>query len=144
MIVLENKEKIIDKSADFFTGFDIPFFGERAKTISLTKTTFENKKAQLKMLLLTRLGERFYLPQYGSAIYDILFEQLGDNFEKKLKNNIEREIHTWVNELSIQTIDVNTDRNNRVNINITLQDTDTLEIDDMNLIVSQEGRSWFL
>jgi hypothetical protein len=65
--------------------------------------------SNLKNLLLTARGERYMLPEFGTNIRLILFENISseEEFETQLKNEISDAIGTWMPYVIIQEIDVN-------------------------------------
>jgi phage baseplate assembly protein W len=65
--------------------------------------------SNLKNLLLTSKGERYMLPDFGTDIKTILFENISseDEFEKRIQDEITEAISTWMPYISINEIEVN-------------------------------------
>jgi phage baseplate assembly protein W len=56
-------------------GIDFPFRdSKRGDYLSLTQFESEEIKADLIHLLLTRKGSRYFLPEFGTRLYEFIFE----------------------------------------------------------------------
>ncbi len=56
-------------------GINFPFRdSSRGDYLQLTQTVAEEIKADLIHLILTRKGSRYYLPDFGTRIYEFIFE----------------------------------------------------------------------
>jgi phage baseplate assembly protein W len=75
-------------------GINFPFKnGNNGDFLNLTDIPEKEIKANLVHLLLTRKGSRYFLPDFGTNIYQYIFEPL----DEIVKNNIETEINEAVN-----------------------------------------------
>lgn len=65
--------------------------------------------SNLKNLLLTAKSERYMLPQFGTDLRFVLFENISseEEFINKISNEIKSAIETWMPFLSITQLDVN-------------------------------------
>lgn len=65
--------------------------------------------SNLKNLLLTAKGERYFEPEFGTDIRAILFENITDEeeFKERLRNEIQSAIGRWLPYLVIESILVN-------------------------------------
>lgn len=65
--------------------------------------------SNLKNLLLTAKGERYMLPEFGTNIRTVLFENISneEDFVSSLKNEITDAIGTWMPYILIEELDVN-------------------------------------
>ena len=95
--------------ADGYTyGLTFPFRDSfDGKYLSLTSYSDEEIRSELIHLLLTRKGTRYYLPDFGTRLYEFIFEPLdGPTFP-----DIDAEIRDSVNEylpgLTITNISIN-------------------------------------
>lgn len=74
--------------------------------------------SNLKNLLLTNIGERFFQPEFGTSIRKILFENITNDslFKDAIKGDISSAIKRWLPYLSIQRLDViiNVDENGAI------------------------------
>tara|TARA_R110002012_G_scaffold186759_3_gene353503 strand:+ start:256 stop:747 length:492 start_codon:yes stop_codon:yes gene_type:complete len=75
-----------------------------------TYTTNEQVQANIKNLVLTNPGERFYHPTFGIGIQGLLFENVTPGVISKVYNAIENQIQIWLPYVTIKTIDINSDR----------------------------------
>lgn len=72
-------------------GIDFPFqISEVGDYVKLTQTPNDEIRADLIHLLLTRKGTRYFLPDFGTRLYEYLFEPL----DSPTFNSIEMEIRT--------------------------------------------------
>lgn len=69
-------------------------------------TSYEQAKTNLRNLLLTRKGERIMQPEFGSGLYDLLFENLTSNLEDKLQETIENSVNYWLPYINIDEVDI--------------------------------------
>ena len=86
-------------------------------------------RSNLLNFFLTRPSERRFNPEFGTRLYNFLFEQRTEDFEDILKNIIKEDIQTWfpnvfVNQvfLDISSAQKDNDINNyiiRVNVQFT-------------------------
>ena len=75
-----------------------------------TYTTKEQVKANIKNLVLTNPGERYYHPNFGVGAQGLLFENITKDLLKALGNKIESQVSLWLPYVTIKDIEINTDR----------------------------------
>ena len=75
-------------------GINFPFRQSiNGKYLSLSESTDEEIRSNLIHLLLTRKGYRYYLPDFGTRLYEYIFEPLdGETFDV-LKTEIEETVN---------------------------------------------------
>jgi phage baseplate assembly protein W len=103
-------------------GVTLPFQRGNNGYFAQSYQTIEQIKSNIKNLLLTKRGERLMHPNFGTALYETLFEQNTDDLEIKVQNTIEESISTWMPFISIEEIIIdqsNSDRD-RYNFNVSL------------------------
>jgi len=90
--------------------------------------TLEN----LKNLLLTRKGERFYQPLFGSDLLEILFEPNISELKEEIQEIITEPINFWLPYIDIESIDIVTAEDDptlnhvmRISINVSINDFET-------------------
>ena len=85
-----------------------------------TYTTTDQVKANIRNLVLTNPGERFYHPTFGVGIQGLLFENITSGIISKVNDAIENQIQRWLPYVTIKDIDINSDRisNNELRIKI--------------------------
>ena len=85
-----------------------------------TYTTADQVKANIKNLVLTNPGERFYHPTFGIGVQGLLFENITPGLIKTLQQKIMDQIQIWLPYVTIKNIRLNTDRieNNELSIGL--------------------------
>jgi len=85
-----------------------------------TYTTKEQVKANIKNLVLTNPGERYYHPTFGAGVQGLLFENITRELLKNLISKIKSQVGLWLPYVTIKDIDINTDRidSNEIRIKI--------------------------
>jgi phage baseplate assembly protein W len=78
-------------------------------------TTEEQSISNLKNLVLTRRGERLYHPDFGTRVYDYLFEQITESTFNDLRTSLQEDIEFWLPYIVISEIRV-TDFNDRYDV----------------------------
>ena len=67
-----------------------------ASVFAQSYSTEEQAVSNLKNLLLTRKGERFMQPDFGTQIVDSLFEQSTVELETSIEDGLNEDIATWL------------------------------------------------
>ena len=94
----------IDLIPDKAVGIKLPFQGTHG-LFELSYTTEEQAISNLKNLVLTKKGERLMHPNFGTSIYDILFENISDDFFIDVEDTLRADIEFWMPYLILDTID---------------------------------------
>jgi phage baseplate assembly protein W len=71
-------------------------------------TSVDQIKTNLKMLLMTKKGERRMNPEFGSSLWEILFENFNNNIYSVVENTIRNDISRWMNYVNISQIEIDT------------------------------------
>jgi phage baseplate assembly protein W len=127
-------------------GISLPF--NAPGLFSTTYTTEAQVKSNLKNLLLTRVGERFMQPTFGTRLLDVVFEPSDDDFKQQVDDAIREPINYWLPYVQIETLETityadNTEQDHVVNISLTYSstgfntDTITLKAYESGLITVQ-------
>ena len=66
----------------------------------------EQTKENLKSLLLTRIGERYMLPEFGTNLLSMLFEPITYEFNSSIQNSVNSAIKKWLPYVVIQEFKV--------------------------------------
>jgi len=92
--------------AEFGTyGIDFPFTDSvRGDYLRLTETPEEEIKANLIHLLLTRKGSRFYLPDFGTRLYEYIFEPLDSPTFDSIESEIRDQVDKYIPNLRIENV----------------------------------------
>ena len=72
--------------------------------VRATDTTDEEIKSDLLHLLLTRRGTRYYLPDFGTRLYEFIFEPLDAQTFNSMKDEIYEQVKTYIPNLTITNI----------------------------------------
>lgn len=86
-------------------GVNFPFGdGDNGELLKLTKTPESEIKTNLIHLLLTRKGSRYYLPDFGTNLYQYIFEPLDDITMGKIEDEIIDAVEKYIPNLTIDKI----------------------------------------
>jgi hypothetical protein len=73
---------------------------------SLTETANDEIRSNLLHLILSKKGSRYYLPDFGTRIYEFIFDPLdGETFES-IKSDIEQQVAKYIPNLTINSITI--------------------------------------
>jgi phage baseplate assembly protein W len=88
-------------------GINFPFIqSDRGDFLSLTQISGDEIRANLVHLLLTRRGSRYYLPDFGTRLYEFIFEPLdGETFES-IRADIVEQVNKYIPNLTINSITI--------------------------------------
>ena len=75
-----------------------------ASVFALSYSTEEQAISNLKNLLLTRKGERFMQPDFGTIILDSIFEPSTVDLETRLQDGLNEDIEFWLPYININDI----------------------------------------
>ena len=87
-------------------GLKVPFVNGTGGYFQQSFDTNDQVKQNLINFLKTKKGERRMMPEFGTKLYNVLFEQKNENFNSIAKNIISEEINYWIPEISIQDIQI--------------------------------------
>lgn len=96
-----------NNNGNTYIGVTIPFNNPRG-IFNQSTTNINQVYSNLKNLLMTAKGERYMLPEFGTEIKYILFEQITDEetFIDAIKTDISTALKTWLPYLIIEQLDV--------------------------------------
>lgn len=98
-------------------GLQFPFNNSsRGDYLELTEYTAQQIRADLIHLLLTRKGSRYYLPEFGTRLYEFIFEPLDgltfQSIESDIRDAIQRFMpNLLVNQITIEPADQSIETN---------------------------------
>lgn len=72
----------------------------------MTTSTIDKLKSQLYVLLFTGKGTRVMLPEYGSPLYEIQFEQLSEQDFATVDDEIREAVGRWLPEIRIDQLEI--------------------------------------
>jgi phage baseplate assembly protein W len=97
---------ILDIEKDVAVGIKLPFNNTTKGVFDLSYSTEEQAISNLKNLLLTSKGERLYLPNFGTGILSLLFEQNTSEIVENLKEEISSAVGFWLPYIIVNNIDI--------------------------------------
>jgi len=105
-------------------GIDFPFrTSQFGKYLSLSQTADDEIRNNLVHLLLTRRGSRYYLPDFGSRLYEYIFEPMDsltfDNIESEIRQSCEK----YIPNLKISKISITDASNDDVDSATSVEDS---------------------
>lgn len=71
-----------------------------------TRTTKDLIKSSIRMILLTRLGERVMLPEFGSRLHELVFEPMSDVLAQLAKAYVIEAIQRWEPRVILQKVTI--------------------------------------
>ena len=92
----EFRIKPIDSEKDVAIGVKLPFSTKQGGLFELSYTTEDQAISNLKSLLLTKKGERPMRPNFGTGIWQRLFEKKGPEFNILLEKDLRQDIGFWL------------------------------------------------
>ena len=96
-------------------GIDFPFKDSlKGDYLNLTETSNNEIRANLIHLLLTRKGSRYFMPDFGTRIYDFIFEQNDLITYNLIEEEIREGVRKYIPNLEINKIII-TNAENEIN-----------------------------
>lgn len=97
----------------------------------------------LKTLLLTRKGERYHQPTFGSNLLYIIFEPNVSALKEDIIDTITEAVNEWIPYISIETIDVITNEDDPTlehNIKVTIEfSINNFDEQKITIFVNEDG-----
>ena len=88
-------------------GVNFPFYdSNNGDFLLLTPTIEAEVKSDLIHLLLTRKGSRYFLPDFGTNLYQYIFEPLDDIVIQKIEDEINNAVEKYIPNLQINKINI--------------------------------------
>lgn len=140
MAYILGKKIIKDTEVEFDNhayGFQYPTNG--GSIFEPTYTSYEAAKTNLRNLLLTAKGERIMQPEFGTGLHELIFEQIGDDFEDRLVDTITESVNFWlpyinIDEINVELTDEMKDKN-QVGMDIKFSVGDNVETDSVTFTI---------
>ena len=96
----------LDLRPNIAVGIKLPFTGKNGSLFQLSYSTEEQAISNLKNLLLTRKGERYMQPNFGTDIYDTLFDPNTEELPNILRDLLSADIAFWLPYIIINDITI--------------------------------------
>ena len=109
------KPYIEDNDTNIFIGLDLPIRKSDGHEgyFASTSTTIEAVKNNIRNLLNTEQGERFFQPNLGLNLRRFLYENVTDDSTATIENSILDTIELWLPFVEIRNIKIETNTNNQ-------------------------------
>jgi len=91
-------------------GITLPIQRGAAGFFNQSFQTKDQIKSNIKNLILTKKGERLMQPDFGTDLYEILFNPNTDELEQQIQNSIEDAIAIWMSYINV--VEIFVDQNN--------------------------------
>jgi|APSaa5957512535_1039671.scaffolds.fasta_scaffold03049_5 phage baseplate assembly protein W len=130
-----------DKDPDSKIGVVLPIRLGANGYFKQSSTLLEQTKSNLKNLLLTVKGERVGQPEFGSDLFNILFEPFDDELSSKIDSSIRDAISAWLPHVLLKGIQIDADQNsNFLEVSLTFSiETDPNAMESLTLNLQQPG-----
>lgn len=132
-----------------FVGVTLPFNNPKGIFFQST-TNIKQLFSNVRNLLLTNRGERYMLPDFGTNLKNILFENITseEEFLENIKTDIVDALNTWMPFLTIERLNVDispdatelAENDHAIKIELTLKLRDTTIYLPIRLFISTIGR----
>jgi hypothetical protein len=88
-------------------GISFPFVAStEGKYLKLTQTANDEIRSDLIHLLLTRKGSRYFLPDFGTRLYEYIFEPLDSPTFNNIESEIRESCEKYLPQLRINNISI--------------------------------------
>lgn len=88
-------------------GIDFPFRNSlKGDFLRMTETPEDEVRANLIHLLLTRKGSRYYLPDFGTRLYEYIFDQNDIITYESIEDEIREGVKKYIPNLDINSITI--------------------------------------
>lgn len=106
-------------------GIDYPFRdSSKGDYVKLTESPEREVRANLIHLILTRKGTRYYLPDFGTRIYEYIFEQNDVVTFNLIEEEIRDGVRKYIPNLDINSINIMSAEDDPENVRSFSQDED--------------------
>lgn len=106
-------------------GIDFPFRNSlKGDFLKMTESPEREVRANLVHLLLTRRGSRYYLPDFGTRLYEYIFDQNDVVTFGAIEDEIRESVKKFIPNLDINSINVTSAENDPEETKLYSQDED--------------------
>jgi phage baseplate assembly protein W len=105
---------------------------------STNYSSTDQAKANLRNLILTKVGERYEQPTFGCNLLNVLFQPMSDDIIGNINEIIQNPVSYWLPYITIENIDVKTNLDEIVTdhtIKITIEYTVPSAIETQSIVV---------
>jgi phage baseplate assembly protein W len=88
-------------------GINFPFRqSTRGKYLSLSQNPDEEIRTDLIHLILTRKGSRYYLPDFGTRLYEFIFEPMDGATFESIREDLRSAVETYLPNVILNNIEI--------------------------------------
>jgi phage baseplate assembly protein W len=110
-------------------GINFPFRDSfNGKYLDLSDTSNEEIRSDLIHLLLTRKGSRYFLPEFGTRLYELIFEPMDGPTFASIEDEIRKSVEQFIPNLRI----------NKITITAASDEEETLLVSNIGNVFNQE------
>jgi phage baseplate assembly protein W len=106
-------------------GLDFPFReSQKGDYVKMTESPEREVRANLIHLLLTRKGSRYYLPDFGTRLYEYIFDQNDTVSFNLIEDEIRESVRKYIPNLDINSINIMSAEDDTDDVRLYSQDED--------------------
>ena len=106
----------------------------------LSYSTEDQAVSNLKTLILTKKGERFMQPDFGTTLVDSLFEQNSEELVRRIQDGLNEDIEFWLPYIIVDNIEVvRTPDQHLVDVSLNFRVTEQGANQEIKIIVGENG-----
>lgn len=106
-------------SDDFLgSGLSFPFRYDRRTGVTATSTGKNHIAESIFQILMTRKGERFMRPNFGSRLHELVFEQNDQVLKGLIRYEVIEAIHQWEKRVVIIGVAFEKDSGNQLDVRV--------------------------
>ena len=104
------------------------------KLLKMNTTTVDDIRSSLYFFISTKKGERWYDPEFGTKLYEFLFEKNDEITASQIKDSLKTDIEKYFNNVTIKDITIDqSEETNKLTINISFIYTNLYNTVDDNI-----------
>jgi len=91
--------------------FPLEYSDETKDIFKFDKISTDSIKSKLILFLTTQRGTRYFFPDYGSNIYNFIFDQNDDTTKDSLVNDLKNSVSRYFKSITIKNINIEIEDN---------------------------------
>lgn len=104
------------------------------KFLKMNTTSVDDIRSSLYFFISTRKGERWYDPEFGTNLYEYIFEKNDDITAREIRDSLKTDVEKYFNNVTIQEIAIDQSENtNKLTINISFIYTNLFNTETDNI-----------
>jgi len=108
---------------------------QNGKLLAMNTTTIDDIRSSLYFFISTKKGERWYDPEFGTKLYEFLFEKNDQITASEIQDSLKTDIEKYFNNVTIKDIAIDqSEETNKLTINISFIYTNLYNTVDDNIV----------